>query len=150
MLYFRIRDNSLYKTLLTFVISICFFLNADNVTDRSQLVQSAAAHPGGHQTGCSSSSPDVRGKIALLSCEHPPKCTCVTLSTVLMGSEHSINCVLIHNPTFQFWNTIHSLKQTFISLNRVSLHLNPFIYFFCSCQFLPTCHAHSTYFLFKQ
>lgn len=48
-----------------------FVFNVDNVTDRSQLVQSAAAHPGGHQTGCSSSSPDVRGKIALLSFAHP-------------------------------------------------------------------------------
>lgn len=70
MLDFRIRYNSLYKTPLTFC-DFCLFFYVDNVTDRSQLVQSAAAHPGGHQTGCSSSSSDVRGKIALLSFAHP-------------------------------------------------------------------------------
>lgn len=36
--------------------------SVDNVADRSLPVQSAAAHPGGHQTGCSSSPSHIGGK----------------------------------------------------------------------------------------
>lgn len=35
----------------------------DNVADKCSPVQSAAAHPGGHQTRCCSSSFDARGEL---------------------------------------------------------------------------------------
>lgn len=39
------------------------WISVENVTDGSQPVQSAAAHPGGHQTRCCCSSADVRGEL---------------------------------------------------------------------------------------
>ena len=41
---------------------ICVF-SAEDVTDSSQPVQSAAAHPGGHQARCCGSSCDVGGEL---------------------------------------------------------------------------------------